>query len=83
MIVRDDGQDITPQQVEALCCYAFEHTTDMFQDASEHQEFTGSNEEVVNLVSLFTPEKFGEFFAEFKAKKMERDASWVAAVSPF
>ena len=78
LVVRDDGKDMTPQQVEALCYYAWEHTTDKFQDASE----SGSEEEIVKLVALFTPEKFGEFFAEFKAKKMEKDASWVAAVSP-
>lgn len=60
----------------------FEHTTDMFQDAWEHESFTGSKEKILKLVALFAPEKFGEFFAEFKAKKMEKDASWVGAVSP-
>ena len=67
---------------EALCYYSWEHTTDMFQDASEQQDFTGTNEAMVKLAGLFTPEKFREFFADFKAKKMVDDASWVTAVSP-
>lgn len=82
LVVRDDHTDITPQQVEVLCYYSWEHTTDMFQDASEQWEFTGSNEAVVKLAGLFSPEKFREFFAEFKAKKMVDDAGWVTAVSP-
>ena len=82
LVVRDDHTDITPQQVEALCYYSWEHTTDMFQDASEHWDFTGSNEEMVKLAGLFSPEKFREFFADFKAKKMVNDASWMTAVSP-
>ncbi len=82
LVVRDDRTDITPQQVEALCYYSSEHTTDMFQDASEHQEFTGSNEEQVKLAGLFTPEKFHDFFADFKSEKMVNDAGWVTAVSP-
>ncbi|CAD6572348.1 MAG: hypothetical protein ASARMPREDX12_005125 [Alectoria sarmentosa] len=84
LVVRDDGKDMTPQQVEALCYYNLQHTTDMFQDAWEHLSLTGSNKEMVKLVGLFTPQKFGEFFLEFKAKKVEEDgdASWVTAVSP-
>ena len=82
LVVRDDHMDITPQQTEVLCYYSSEHTTDMFQDASEYQEFTGSDEEMVKLAGLFTPDKFREFFAEFKAKKMLDDAGWVTAVSP-
>ena len=82
LVVRDDCTDITPQQVEALCYYSSEHTTDMFQGASEHQEFTGSNEEQVKLAGLFTPEKFREFFENLKAEKMVDDAGWVTAVSP-
>lgn len=82
LVVRADGQDITPQQVEALCFYSSDHTTDMFQDSSEHLEFTGSNEERVKLAALFNPGDFRQFFAEYKAKKVLEDPSWATAVSP-
>lgn len=82
LVIRDDRTDLTPQQVEALCYYSWEHTTDLFDNAWEHQNMTGLNEEMVKLAGLFTPEKFREFFADFKAKKMVDDASWVTAVSP-
>lgn len=82
LVVRADGKDITPQQVEALCYYSSEHTVDKVQDAMEYQGFTGSNEEMVKLAALFHPGEFRKFFADFKAKKMGEDASWVTAVSP-
>lgn len=82
LVVRDDGTDITPQQVEALCYYCWEHTTDMFQAAWEHRDLTGSKEKPMKLAGLFAPERFREFFEEFKAKKMVGDARWATAVSP-
>ena len=82
LVVRHDRTDITPRQVEALCYYCWEHTTDRFQDASEHLDFTASNEEVVKLAALFARETFREFFEELKAKKMVDDAGWATAVSP-
>ena len=82
LVVRDDGKDITPQQVEALCYYSSHHTTLMFHDALWHRDDTGSNDKMLEMVALFTPQKFGAFFAEFKAKKMEQGASWESAVSP-
>ena len=82
LVVRADGKDMTPQQVEALCYYSREHTTDMFQDASEHEGMTGSKEEMVKLAALFNPEAFRKFFADFKMKKMGVDAGWATAVSP-
>ena len=82
LLVRADGKDITPQQVEALCYYGFEHTTDMVQDASDYEAMTGSKEDMVKLAAFFNPEAFRKFFADFKSKKMEKDASWTAAVSP-
>ncbi len=82
LVARDDGRDITPQQVEAVCYYSWQHTTDMFSDAWEYDDRFGSNKEMVKLAALFTPNKFREFFADFKAKKMVNDASWVTAESP-
>ena len=82
LVVRDDGKDITPQQVEAVCYYSWQHTTDMFQAAFEYGDRFGSNKGNVELAALFTPDKFRKFFADFKAKKMVNDASWVTAESP-
>ncbi len=82
LVVRDDGRDITPQQVEAVCYYSWQHTTDMFQYAFEYGDCFKSNKEMVKLVALFTPDKFREFFADFKAKKMVNDAGWATAISP-
>lgn len=82
LLVRADGRDITPHQAEALCHYSSEHTTDMFEDASENEDITGSREEMVKLAALFSPEEFRKFFADFKAKKVEEDPSWATAVSP-
>ena len=50
-----------------------EHTMDMFQDAFEFYDFTGSKKMMVELVALFNPIAFGEFFADVKAKKMGND----------
>lgn len=82
LLGRADGKEMTPQQVEALCYYSSEQTTDMFQDASEHEGMTGSKEELVKWAALFNPETFRTFFADFKCKKTEKDASWARAVSP-
>ena len=46
LVVRDDGRDMTPQQVEALCYYGCEHTAEKFQDAFEDDGGPGSNKEV-------------------------------------
>ena len=82
LVARDDGKDITPQQVEALSYYSWQHTTNRFQEACEYEDFTGSKEKMVELAALFNPDSFRAFFAEFKAKKMVEDTSWVSAVSP-
>ena len=62
--------------------YSWEHTTDMFQDAFEYHDFTGSKRKWLELAALFNPTAFREFFATFKAKKMGNDASRVTAESP-
>ena len=83
VMVRDDQQDITPQQVEALCYYiSSEDMMDKISDALEHQNLTGSFTEIDKLLALYTPEKFREFFVDFKAKKVADDASWATEVSP-
>ena len=82
LVVREDGKDITPQQVEALCYWNSEHIGQRFGDAVEYRSNTDSNVEVDKLLALFTPDEFRKFFADFKAKKVLYDASWMTAVSP-
>ena len=87
LVVRDNGRDITPQQVEALCYYNSEHLQERFEYAVEHQSLNESSVEVNKLLALFTPYAFRNFFAEFKAEKEKEeddddDASWMTAVSP-
>ena len=55
---------------------------DMFQDAFEFYDFTGSKKMMVELAALFNPIAFRGLFADVKAKKMGNDASWVTAESP-
>lgn len=82
LVARDDGKYITPQQVEALCYYSGQHTTDRFHSVVERMNATGSNKEKMKLAALFTPSQFRHFFGSFKAKKMEEGASWVTAELP-
>lgn len=82
LVAREDGKDITPLQVEALCYYSSEHTQETFSDAVESLDCTGSHVEMNKLIALFTSDKFREFFADFKTKKAVEDARWVTAESP-
>lgn len=78
VVVRADGKDITPQQVEAISYYAQYELAEKIEDASE----SGSKKERVKVAALFTPGKFREFFTKFKAEKVREDPSWEAAVCP-
>lgn len=78
VVVRADGKEITPQQVEAISYYSQHELDDAIQDASE----SGSKKERVKVAALFTPSKFREFFTKFTAKKAGEDPSWAAAVCP-
>lgn len=78
VVVRADGKDITPQQVETVCYYARYELEDPIQDAAESE----SMKKRLKVAALFTPGKFREFFAKFKAKKAGEDPSWDAAVCP-
>ena len=82
LLVRDDGKDIWPKQVEALCYYISEHNQESLEDAVEHRDMFDSNVEVDKWITLFTPDKFRAFFAEFKASKVAKDARWTSAESP-
>ena len=78
IVVRADGKDITPQQVEAVAYYAQHELEDAIEDAAESE----SMKEKLKVAALFTPGKFREFFTKFKAKKAGEDPSWDAAVCP-
>ena len=82
LVVRDNGKDITPQQVEALCYYNGEHLQERLEYANEDQSLNESSVGVHKWLALFTPYAFRHFFAEFKAEKEVDDASWMTAVSP-
>ena len=82
LVVRDNGKDITPQQVEALCYYNGEHLQERFEYANEDHRENESSVGVTKLLALFSPYAFRHFFAEFKAEKEVDDASWMTAVSP-
>ena len=82
LVVRDNGKDITPQQVEALCYYNGEHLQERLEYAREDHSLNESSVKVNKVLALFSPYAFRKFFADFKAEKEVDDASWMTAVSP-
>ena len=84
LVVRDNGKDITPQQVEALCYYVGEQlqVQEMLTLAVEHRYHNKSSVAVKKFLALFTSHAFRNFFADFKAEKEVDDPSWMIAESP-
>ena len=83
LVVRDNGTNITPQQVEALCYYNAEHLSEKLGEAVEDYWLNESSVlKVHKVLALFTPYAFRNFFTDFKAEKEVDDASWMSAVSP-
>ena len=91
LVIRADGQDITPQQVEVLCYYCCEQTMYMFTYSADYLEPTRSNEERAKIAALFNPDDFRRCFAWYKEKRIlgdpscpsvVGDPSWATAVSP-
>ncbi len=77
LVVRVDGEDITPCQVEALSHFTRYHLAEAFEDVMGERmgQFNneGEKKEKEKLLDLITPQKFREFFLEFRVKKMEED----------
>lgn len=79
LLVRKDGKDLTPHQVEALCCYCQFEFSPAYEEASETDfEYTTKDD----LRKLLTWESFAKFFENFKKEKAGEDESWATASLP-
>lgn len=89
LVTRVDGEGITPNQVEALCHFSQHHLDgaflDVMRERMERFDDDGRKKEKAKVLDFITPEKFREFFLEFKTMKMKEDVEdvdWVNATCP-
>lgn len=82
LIIRLDGRDLTPHQVEALCEFAGPHLTEALEKMRELSDDEGVKKEHEKVLALITPKKFRDFFLELRLKKMGDDMDWVGAICP-
>lgn len=68
LVVREDGKDLTPNQMEAICEYCQGTLQSLFEKALA----TGNHKAVMNAL---TREKFAIFFEEYKRKRSVQDPS--------
>ncbi|KAL8748020.1 MAG: hypothetical protein Q9190_000170 [Brigantiaea leucoxantha] len=79
LLVREDEQDLTPQQAEALCAFCEEKIQPLIKEASEHNmvDETGRG----SVVSAINPWAFREFYEDYR-RRMIKDQGWTGATSP-
>ena len=88
LVVRQDKRDVTRHQVEALCHFCHFKMQPLF---GQYLEQEGDPERSLSYYSTIltkeqvmghmTPEKYKEFFEEFKARKVLEDPSWATAAA--
>lgn len=81
LVFRKHNEDITKQQVEVLSCYC----RDVLDRGLEQpEEWTWEEEDKEAVLDVFcSSEMFGEYFKDFKEKKLEQgDKTWVDATPP-
>ena len=81
LVVRSNGQDVTVQQVEALCHFCQFKMQPLFENALGGGLVQMSRAEVMGHL---TPEGFRDYFAEMRARKVAEGASkdWETAGVP-
>ena len=82
LVVRNDDQDVSVQQVEALCHFCQFKMQPLFENALGGGLVEMSRAEVLGYL---TPEGFAEYFAEMRAKKMDEEGEgggWATAGAP-
>lgn len=86
LVVRADGKDISPQQVNALAKYFRKGLTDTVTDILEECDFGNPNYKVKKQFAeeWLCWKKFEEWFAKFEARKMVKQGDhWKNVESPF
>lgn len=73
VVVREDGEDLTPRQVEALCVYCRQKLGPLFDDAIGAGTGARSRSEIMNFI---TPQAFAKFFTDFRDEKKIKEPSW-------
>ena len=81
LVVRSDGGDVTKQQVEALSRFCQFKMQPLFENGLGGGLVEMTKAEVMGFL---TPQAFGDYFAEVRARKMEEDEGkgWKTARSP-
>ena len=75
IVVRQDGKDITPRQVEVLCDFCYRRLQSLFESSLE----TGDKERVLKNL---TKEAFAAFFEQYKNELVQLDPSWASERVP-
>jgi hypothetical protein len=91
LVVRKDGKDISPHQVEALICYCQKLAPEMVGGKGaagltedELMEYDEEEERKRFIKEKMCQSKFEEFFKELKREKVQGgDGSWDAEILPF
>ena len=79
LVVRSDGNDVTKQQVEALCEFCQFKMQPLFENGLGAGLVKMTREEVMGYM---TPARFREYFAELREKKLDDAAAWIRASLP-
>ena len=78
LVTRDDGGEITPQTIEALCAYNREVFLEKMGPAGE----TESLKEQKKVLDSITAEYFEAFAKDFENNRLEENPNWAATVEP-
>lgn len=81
LVVREDGRDVSVQQVEALCHFCQFKMQPLFENALGGGLVHMSRAQVLGYL---TPKGFRDYFAEMRARRMEEGESggWKTASAP-
>lgn len=88
LVVRKDGKEIKPHQVEAFahyCRYSSFPGMRKFLEKDSHDDVEDEEKERETFIMENTCQvKFEDFFKQFKRQKIaEGDGSWDAEISPY
>lgn len=79
-VVRQDGKDIWPKQIEAICEFAQSRLQPLFEDSIGAGLVSRTKQEVIDYMTK--KKNFETFFEGYKRKQMERDPRWANESCP-
>lgn len=79
-VVRQDGKDIWPKQVEALCEFIQDRLQSLFEDSIGAGLVSRTKQEVIDYMTK--KKNFETFFENYKREQVRRDPSWATETCP-